>query len=293
MIAFDFNIHFRDEPSLADGVYDSSKKNIIIVQSRDVKIFEKLAYKSEYLPLSGRKASYGAETEFSTCREGCLWGVDVKGLVSFVWSCGDRTLSYMPQPSLTPELLQFWTLHTIFPMMLALDETYNILHVGAVEVGGETIIFSAESFGGKSTLTDYFIKQGHPLLSDDTLGVYKEDDVFKAVSSYPFHRPFRKPESLGYKVSNVTSESKAIQAVFLLEKSDADADVRIIEVTGIEKYKAFHFTTFINFDFKKEQYFKTLSEMANVLPVYRVIIPWNIKRLPDVYKAIIQMRKNI
>ena len=288
MIAFNFNIYFRDEPSLDDGVYDPSKKNIIIAQSSDVNMFEKLAYKSEYLPLSGRVASYGAATEFSKCRKGCLWGVDVKGFVSFVWSCGDRTLYYLPQSSLTPELLQFWTLHTMLPMMLALDETYNILHVGAVEVGGEAIIFSAESFGGKSTLTDYFIKQGHPLLSDDTLGVYKEDEVFKAVSSYPFHRPFREPESLGYNVSNVILEPKAIKAVFLLEKSNADADVAITEVIGIEKYRAFHFSTFINFDFMKEKRFKALSEMANAITVYKVRVPWDLEQLPEVYIAIVE-----
>ena len=287
MIAFNFNIHFQDELSLNDGVYDNLKENITIVKSCDSEMFGKLSHKSEYLPLSGREACYGAEQEYALCREGCLWGVDVKGVVSFVWSCGERTLSYLPQPSLTPELLEFWTLHTMIPMMLALDETYNILHVGAVEVAGKPIIFSAESFGGKSTLTDYFIKQGHPLFSDDTLGVYKEGRTFKAVASYPFHRPFREAESLGYKVTKVISEPKAIKALFLLEKSDADADVVITEITGIEKYRAFHFSTFINFDFMKEKRFKALSEMANGIAVYKVAVPWKLERLTEVYKAIV------
>ena len=288
MIAFNFNIHFRDEPSLNDDIYDNSKKNITIVKSSDAEIFEKLSQKSEYLPLSGREASYGAEVEFSKCREGCLWGVDVKGVVSFVWSCGDRTLNYLPQPLLTVELLEFWTLHTIIPMMLALDETYNILHVGAVEVAGKSIIFSAESFGGKSTMTDYFLKQGHALLADDTLGIYKDAETFKAVASYPFHRPFREAESLGYKVSNVNIHPRAVKAVYLLEKSDADAEITITKIKGVEKYRAFHFSTFINFDFLKEKRFKSLSEMANAITVYKVSVPWKLERLPEVYTAIVE-----
>ena len=288
MIAFNFNIHFQDEPSLDDGLYDSTKENIRIVKSSDSAMFEKLQHKSKYTPLSGREARYGAEMEFSLCREGCQWGVDVQGLVRFVWYCGDRTLHYLPQPALTPELLQFWSLHTIIPMMLALDESYSVLHVGAVEAAGEALIFSAESFGGKSTMTDYFLKQGHALLSDDTLGIYKEEGSFKAVASYPFHRPYREAESLGYKVTSVINEPLAIKAVYLLEKSDAEAEVVITEVKGIEKYRAFHFSTFINFDFMKEHRFKTLSEMANAITVYKVTVPWDKKRLSEVYKQIVE-----
>ena len=288
MIAFNFNIHFQDEPSLDDGLYDKTKEKIHIVKSSDSAIFENLHHKSDYLPLSGRMACYGAQRVFSNCEEGCLWGVDVKELVSFVWSCGDRTLYYLPKPSLTAELLQFWTLHTIIPMMLDLDETYHILHVGAVEVEGEAIIFSADSFGGKSTLTDYFIKQGHTLFSDDTLGVYEVDGIVKAVASYPFHRPFREPESLGYSVSNVSRDPRTIRALFLLEKSDEKAEVSLTEVKGIEKYRAFHFSTFINFDFMKAKRFKALSMMANSITVYKVTVPWDIKRLGEVYEKIVK-----
>ena len=287
MIAFNFNIHFQDEPSLDDGIYDTNKKNINIVRATDTQSFTDLAVKSDYQAMSGREASYGAQNVYSKCKVGCKWGIDVQNVVSLLWCCGKHTIEYIPQKEFTPEILQFWVLHTILPMLFTLDETYTILHVGAVEVNGSPILFSAASFGGKSTLTDYFLKQGHTLLSDDTLGIYKEDDSYVAVASYPFHRPFRDPESLGHKVTNVMKDPKPIKTVYLLEKSDSHAEVYIEEVKGIDKFRAFHFSTFINFDFLKEQRFKILSSMAHTLPVYRVKVPWHIERLPEVYNEIV------
>ena len=286
MIAFNFNIHFKDESSLDDGISDTTKTDLFITLSQDTKLFEQLSHRSEYLEMSGRMAAYGAEQVYSECREGCQWGVDVQGVLSILWYSGAQSITYIPQEGYSPELLQFWVLHTILPMKLALENTYDILHVGAVEVAGAPIIFSAESFGGKSTMTDFFIQQGHALLSDDTLGVYREDDTFMAVASYPFHRPYREAESLGYKVTHVTTEPKPIKAFFLLEKGTPDATVSIREVKGIKKYRAFHFSTFVNFDFLKEARFKRLSAMAQSIPVYEVTVPWNLERLPEVYKAI-------
>ena len=288
MIAFNYNIHFQDEPTLDDGIYDANKENIYIIKSTNTETLQKLTFKSEYLPLSGREASYGAEKVYALCKKGCQWGVDVKGLMSFLW-CGDeQKIYYAPQENYSTELLQFWILHTILPTFFSLDNTYNILHVGAVEVKEKPILFSAESFGGKSTMTDYFLKQGHTLISDDTVGVYEDNGTFKVVASYPFHRPYREAESLGFKVTKVMHDPKPIHAVYLLEKSDADAKVVIEEVKGIAKYRAFHFSTFINFDFLKEQHFKILSTMANKIPVYKVTVPWDLKRLPEVYEKILE-----
>jgi len=286
MIAFDFNICFKDEPSLDDGLYRKSKEDISLFKSDDTTLFEQLTVRSEYRPLSGREARYGAMQVYAACETGCRWGVDVKGLVQFVWTRGEHTLHYHTEETCTPELLQFWTLHTIIPMMLSLDQTYSILHVGAVTIDDKAIIFSADSFGGKSTLTDYFLRKGHRLLSDDTLGVYEDDNRFLAVASYPFHRPFRSAESLGYKVSEVVETPKVIKAVYLLVRADAKSAVSISKIQGVEKYKALHFSTFIDFDFLKKSTFSQMSAFVNVTPVYRVMVPWDTERLEAVYESI-------
>jgi len=288
MIAFGFNIVYKDEPLLDDHICDPSKENITISKNSSLDTFSNLPIKSDYIPMSGRDVAYGTQKAFGECQESCQWGADIKGIVSILWYPHSKQISYISKDGYTAELLQFWILHTILPIKLALEKTYHILHVGAVEVAGNAIVFSAESFGGKSTLTDYFIQQNHTLLSDDTLGIYQEKDVFMAVSSYPFHRPYREAESLGYKVTNVATNAKPIKAFFLLEKGEKRADVKIKELKGVEKYRAFHFSTFINFEFMQEEHFRVLSTMAQSIPIYSVTIPWDLSRLPEVYNTIVK-----
>ena len=286
MIAFNFNIHFQDEPSLNDHA-DGTKATINVVQSKNQSLFDQLTIKSDYLPLSGRNARYGAEKTFEECSNGCTWGVEVQGVISFVWNRGEHTITYLQHEMFTTRLLQFWVLHTILPMLLTLEGSYTILHAGAIEIDDKVVVFSAESFGGKSTLIDFFLKQGHNLLSDDTLGVYKKEGSFMAVTSYPFHRPYREVESLGYKTMHVVKSPKPIEAIYLLTKSACDAEIRVEEVHGVIKYKALHDSNFINYDFLKEQRFKFFTQMANEISVFKITIPWMLERIPAVYSAII------
>jgi hypothetical protein len=151
---------------------------------------------------------------------------------------------------------------------------------------GEAIAFSSLSFGGKSTLTDYFLKQGHALLSDDSLAIEKKGEKYWAVSSYPFHRPYRELGVLGYSTENFITDPTPLHAVYTLEKVAPDADVKIVALKGIEKFKAFHYSSFIDFDFMKKERFAYFTEMAKHVPVYRLSIPWDMKRLPEVYAAV-------
>ena len=125
------------------------------------------------------------------------------------------------------------------------------------------------------------------MLSDDSLAIEKKKDHYYAIASYPYHRPYRKLETLGDYVTNYTKEAKLLHAVYMLERAEADAEVEIEKLTGIEKFKAFHFTNFIDFDFNKQSRFIFFSEMAKKIPMYRVKIPWDIKRLDEVYQKVL------
>jgi len=89
------------------------------------------------------------------------------------------------------------------------------------------------------------------MLCDDSLGVYRKNGRGMVVASYPFHRPYRETEVLGQKVKNVMKGAKSVRAVYLLDKSEPDTEIEISEINGIEKYKAFHHSAFINFNFRK------------------------------------------
>jgi hypothetical protein len=178
-------------------------------------------------------------------------------------------------------------LHIVLPIFFTVEETYDFLHAGGVEIEGESVLFMAESFGGKSTMTDYFMKHGHAMISDDKVASIEKEGKFYAIPSHPHQRPYRKMEDLGYFIDNFSKEPSPIHAIYQLEKADSDAMIKIKELNGIEKFKSLRYASETNLFFLKPKRFEYLMEMANSVPVYKVNVPWDLKRLEEVYKAII------
>ncbi len=292
MIVFNKNMLFFNETQLNTKKPINSSLEIIKI-IKDSIYFEnlRLMSKSNMIPMSGQEVRYLSEGSFTKAGKSFSWALEIKDVVTLVWDAKARNILYMKGNNYTPEQLRYWIFHTFFPIVLELERTYRILHVGSVEVEGKPILFSAFSFGGKSTLTDYFIKKGHTMLSDDSVAIDKRGDTYYAIASYPFHRPYRELETLGYPVENFATEPKPLHAVYLLEKGEPDAKVEIQELKGIEKFKAFHYSTFINFDFMKKERFEFFTEMAKQVPVYQVKVPWDMKRLDEVYEKIVSHTK--
>jgi hypothetical protein len=287
MIVFNRNLLFVNEPELDDRMTKSSLETILVTETPFCIERHDLMMKTVWFPMSGQEARYHSSTPFHKADTLFSWGLEIKNILTLVWDAKKREIHYSKAEGYAPERLRFWVLHTFLPRVFELERSYRILHVGSVEIENKPILFSAFSFGGKSTLTDYFIQKGHPLLSDDSLGIEKRDNSYYAIPSYPFHRPYRKIETLGYYVENISAEPKPLHAVYALEKVGPDADVSIEELMGIEKFKAFHYSNFIDFVFMKKERFEFFTEMAKHVPVYRINIPWDKARLEEVYQAII------
>ncbi|MBE9550048.1 MAG: hypothetical protein IMF09_11630 [Proteobacteria bacterium] len=212
--------------------------------------------------------------------------MDVEGVVQFFWSSGNQTLDYVAQENFTPELLEYWCLQIVLPLFFTIEETYTFLHAGAVEVDNKKILFVAESFGGKSTLTDYFLRQGHRLVSDDKVGTYQQNNQLYAITSHPHHRPYRKMEDLGIYVEHFAAEPGPIQAIYALEKGPADVEISIAELQGIEKFSVLGYASEMKLFFQQVQRFEYVARMAKLLPVYKVTVPWDLERLPEVHAVI-------
>ena len=288
MIIFGYNFLFRNEPQFQDLIFENGLKTIQIVEHPNFSLEQIFKLKSGWLEITNRDVRYLSHKPFHQAGKTFSWALEIKDIVTLVWESEKKEILYKKGKYYTPVLLRFWVMHTFFPIVLELERIYRILHVGSVEIEDKPILFSAESFGGKSTLTDYFIQKGHTMLSDDSMAIDKRGDTYYAISSYPFHRPYRELETLGYPVENFATEPKPLHAVYLLEKREADAAVEIVELKGIEKFKAFHYSAFINFDFMKKERFEFFSEMSKHIPVYKVTVPWDLERLDEVYDAIIQ-----
>ena len=287
MIIFNHNFIFRDETELQDNIHKNDLKSISIIEEQNFPLSDTFALIGTWMTISSGKARYLSQTLFEKANRKLSWALEIKDVVTLIWDAKERKIIYIKGSKYTPVQLRYWIFHTFFPIVLELERTYRILHVGSVEIEGRPVLFSAFSFGGKSTMTDYFIQKGHTMLSDDSLGIEKRDEAYYAVASYPFHRPYRELETLGYPVENFATEPKPLHAVYLLEKSESDVMVEIHELKGVEKFKAFHYTPFVNFSFMKKERFEFFAEMSKHIPVYKVTVPWDLDRLDEVYKAIV------
>lgn len=288
MIIFNHNLIFQDEPELADDTFKSSVEMILIVEDSALSLCESFSRQSDWNDMSGRKGRYHSTLPFDQADQDFSWGLEIEEVVSLLWDAKAGTICYRKGEAYSPERLRFWVFHTFFPLVLELSRCCHILHVGAVEIKEKPVLFSAFSYGGKSTLTDYFIRQGHTLLSDDSLAIEKHGDSYIVNSSYPFHRPYRELETLGYYVSNFSTTPKPLHTIFVLEKADPEAEIVISELSGIEKFKAFHYSSFIDWSFLRKDHFHFFSEMVKHISIYKIMVPWDMERLPEVHKKIVE-----
>ncbi|MGW8169143.1 MAG: hypothetical protein ACWGHH_03965 [Sulfurovaceae bacterium] len=229
----------------------------------------------------------------SSSNRGQPWCFEVKEIVRFYWQSGDGTIYYELDDKGDVDLLNFWFVHQFLPIYMTLENMYDFIHAGAVEIEGKPILFIAPSMGGKSTLTDYFIKQGHVLVSDDKVPIYIEEGRWMAVGSHPYHRPFRDYEVFGYRAEHFIEEFKPIQAFYVLEKIDAKDNIVIEEIKGVEKFNILLSQYLYTVGFNRAQHMKHVTIMLGTIRIFKIKIPWDMKRLEEVYEAIIRHHNRV
>lgn len=238
-----------------------------------------------------REVSITSDNTFENIIQNQIINFIVKGVITFSFKIASKEISYILHEEGTSTLRDYWLTHTFLPIILTLENIYYILHAGAVEVENTPVLFVADSFGGKSTLTDFFIKKGHTMLSDDKVATYEKDGKIYAVPSYPYHRPYRKVEDLGIFVENFAKEEKAINTIFHLVKTEPNSDIAISKIKGIEKFKVLRYATDIDLPINQKTKFEKITNIANRTDIYNITIPWDINRLEEVYHAIIEFIK--
>ena len=240
-----------------------------------------------------RKVYLYSDREFDGTEVDQPWCYEVQDIVTFYWVGGERTIYYELGEKGDTNLLSFWFVHLLLPLYMTLENMYDFLHAGAVEVEGKPIFFIAPSMGGKSTMTDYFIKQGHPLISDDKVPTFIADGKFMAVGSHPYHRPYRKFEELGYRVEKLTTSFNPIHSFYELEGVDGDAEISIEEIKGFYKFDVLLPNYLYMFSWLRAERLKYLSKMLNEVRVFHVKVPWDMDRLGEVHQQIVEHSKEI
>jgi len=288
---FGYNIEFIDEPIL--NFHTRTHKNLPTISVKEMCLPDFEIY-TDYFPHSLREIRYGYHHPIQETKgKKVEWTMEIKDVTTLVWFPEHQTIGYRKDRNFTASRLRFWVYHTFLPLLFQMEEIYHILHVGSVEIEGKAVIFMAPSFGGKSTITDYFLKQGHKLLSDDTLAIaLQHDGTYRTIASWPFHRPYREPEVLGKETNAFVTEPLEIAAVFRLEKAEQDAAVEMVSLHGIEKFKTIHYGSFIPLGFLKDRTFAFHTDFARKTMVERITVPWDTTRLDEVYEKIIDRIRN-
>ncbi|MEM9090607.1 MAG: hypothetical protein AAGC93_17890 [Cyanobacteria bacterium P01_F01_bin.53] len=238
------------------------------------------------------EASHGRDLYLHSDRELALsskerpWRFQVAEVVSFAWVGGGSVIEYELHESGNRDLLAFWFVHIFLPLFLTLERGYDFIHAAAVEVDNQPILFLAESTGGKSTLGDFFLQRGHPMLSDDKVATLLVEGRFTAIPSHPHHRPWREAEVLGNPVTAFATKARPIHAFYILEKGRPDEEVEISEVTGFRKFESLMPNYLFDFGFLQQQRMCWLAELADRSRVFTVRRPWDLNRMQDVYESI-------
>jgi len=162
-----------------------------------------------------------------------------------------------------------------------------------VKIEESSVLFMADSMGGKSTMTDYFLQQGHTLISDDKVGTFEKDGEMMLVSSYPYHRPYRKFEDLGYKVENFAVGAGHLDVIYMLDVDESYDKVTLEELKGIEKVSLLIRGTDIGLPVFQKERFTHITKLANTTPVFRVHIPKDLERLSETYEQIVKKTKQL
>ncbi|HQT28318.1 MAG TPA: hypothetical protein PLH07_03350 [Sulfurovum sp.] len=290
MIAYNHYIKFiprlEDDKESVDSFVGQVKVRESSLFASELK--KKLQCEMIFPESQGRDLGLYSDREFMDRGTGQIWVFEVKDVITFFWSSGMMELEYIKHENFTEELLKYWALHVVLPIFFIIEGIYDFLHAGAVEINEEPVLFIAESFGGKSTMTDYFMKQGHTMISDDKVATFQKDGDFYTVSSYPYHRPYRDIEDLGFFVENFAKTPKAMHSIYVLQKVEGDNDVKVSMLTGVDKFMALRSAKEMNLFFPESKQLDYLGEIAQRLSVYKVTVPWDFNRLNEVYNTILE-----
>ena len=212
----------------------------------------------------------------------------VEDIIKFYWEEGSNNITYKYLKKANDTLVHYWLLHTLLPLYYVLENVYDMLHVGAVEVAAKACLFAAPSFGGKSTLTHHFLQKGHTLLSDDKLALFKRDNAYVAVPSYPYARNYREFEDLGKYIENFSKKSLPVGCMYRLIQVGEEEDVSIKQVKGIDKFAIVEMSCDIKLSMLKEEKFSQLHDLVQNLKIYEIRVPQDLNRLDEVYEKIME-----
>jgi hypothetical protein len=212
----------------------------------------------------------------------------IEGVGQFHLCPEQREICCTLMPETGAEAARYWLMHFIVPVYLLLDARFDFLHGSAVDIEGGAVAFLADAMGGKSTLANFFVEQRHALVTDDHLGLFRENGFF-AVPSVPFVRPYRRLEDLGNPVERFAQKPLPLRAIYMLELGEAGA--RVVPLPGAPAVAALarnrRLVLSRDYSALTKERFSRLTSMTSQIPIAKLCVPRDLSRLSEVYQAVL------
>lgn len=266
--------------------------NTIYINQSNTLPINDYKYKIYFYTNQDRNIYLKTQDDFEIAKTYDKWIFVVEGVVSFLCDIKTNQILFQKDYNYQKKLMEYWLIHIVLPIYFSLDNTYYFLHAGSVNVDDKAILFAGNSQAGKSTLTDYFLKKQHALLSDDKLATFKIDDDFYCILSHAYHRPYRLNEDLGIKADNIYDGKLKLKTIYWIEPVKANDDIEIQEIKGLKKFELLRYSTEMDLYVNQEKRFEYITKLANACNLYEIRIPKSLDRLEEVYKKIMQHTRN-
>jgi len=270
----------------SEGVCDQVLRLKINTLNHQETVFE---YQTPAVEIHSRQIQLFSNVAFASSRisDERQWQINVEGLFSFLWSNVSEIMSVKYENELNLEKLSFWLLHTIIPMYLTLKQSSLLLHASVVEVENKAISFIAPSFGGKSTLADFFVKQKHSLLSDDKVRLDFTGKNYTVFPSYPYRRPYREFEKLGDHTEYFSNKPLPLGNIYFLNYVDPKESCSIEIIQGLHKFEVLKDAYLYEPVSMSKIEMEYLLRLVHHSVLYQVNMPKDLSRLAEVYNLII------
>lgn len=197
----------------------------------------------------------------------------------------------------------------VIPLMLQKHGRLN-LHAGAVGFRGQALAFMAESGTGKSTLIASFAQSGFPFLTDDILALRQLGQGYLALPAYPWIGLSLRSQKALWNHSNhdeLDEELKAkvpvqgtkgcfardplpLRVLYLIARSQSSS----IDLSPVHRAHALgqvleqsNGLTLLD-ENERRNLIGAVARFVSNLPVWRLSVPSDYSRLPDVVSAVIE-----
>lgn len=179
-----------------------------------------------------------------------------------------------------------------------------VLHASAVNIEGRGIAFLGASGAGKSSIAATFLASGHMLLVDDIVSVIIENNVPYLFTGFPYIKLDNETPALaelrkdkleftdylenkaGFRiVDNASSNRVPLNCIYIINDGDHfDIQRYDIQKSLIELVRYSIPSSMVKID--KASHFKRCVDLVNLVPVFKLIRPTNLDRLPELVNHI-------